>query len=151
MVEYIKLMFLSHHLEVLEKSLYLGKTSIFSILANGLAMMLEHFRNKKPKFFYFSNVVGDALRQLKYINILIKNSFPNYLLISWILWFRSLKYYEKTKGAFGCEKFITFTNKYFKKNKTLENAGCVWFQKNFQFSRIIFQRKWKFKNPVWFN
>ena len=70
-MEYIKLMFLSLHLEVLEKFLYFEKNSNFTILANGLTMLLEHFRNKKPIFFYFSNVVGDALTQLKYIYIYI--------------------------------------------------------------------------------
>ena len=43
-------MFFSPHLEVLEKSLYLEKTLNFSILIKCLAMLLEHFRKKNPKF-----------------------------------------------------------------------------------------------------
>ena len=56
-----KKLFLSPHLEILEKFLYLEKTQKISIIANRLAMLLELFRKKKPKNFYHSNAVGDAL------------------------------------------------------------------------------------------
>ena len=46
LVEYINTMSISRHLEVFEKSLYLEKTSNFSILTNCLTMLLEHFMGK---------------------------------------------------------------------------------------------------------
>ena len=57
----IKKLFLSPHLEILDDSLYLGKSPKFSILANGLAKLLEHFSKSEPNFFYFSKAIRDAL------------------------------------------------------------------------------------------
>lgn len=56
-------MFLSPSLGILEISLYLEISPKISKIANNMAMLLEHFRERKPNFFYYSKVVGDALRK----------------------------------------------------------------------------------------
>ena len=61
MTKVIKKLFLTPHLEIVDNSLYLGKSLKFSILANGLAKLLEHFSKPKHNFFYFSKAVEDAL------------------------------------------------------------------------------------------
>ena len=61
----IKIIFLFHHLESLQDSLYLEISLYFSILAIGIAKLLEQFSKQKSIFFYFNNDVGDALRDQK--------------------------------------------------------------------------------------
>ena len=53
-------MFISSYLEVLDKFLYSEKISNFSILANGLAMLLKHFWRKKLNFFILAMLLANV-------------------------------------------------------------------------------------------
>ena len=61
LVEYIKIIFLFTHLEILENSLYIEISPYFSILENMIEKLSEYFIKQKLIFFYFSKVVGDAV------------------------------------------------------------------------------------------